>query len=76
MLRRVLRIVSGIAVIVLFAAVLVEGTGPVALRIGIVSLWVVVVLVAPWTAKKLGLPKQQADEAYVTSLRRWRRARS
>ena len=57
-------------------AVLVAGKGSLPLRIRIVCGWVLVVVLAPWAGKKLGLPKQQAAEAYITSLRRWWRDRT
>ena len=75
MLRRVLRIVSLIALIALVVGVLVEGKGTLASRAGVVLVWVIVALLAPFARNKLGLPKQRPDEAYVKSLDRWRRSR-
>jgi membrane protein implicated in regulation of membrane protease activity len=73
--RRVSQIVAALIIGGALAVVLVAGKGPFLVRIGIVCVWVILVVLAPWTARKLGLPKQKVSEAYITSLRRWRRTR-
>jgi hypothetical protein len=72
------RVEQSIAVLVLMAVlvvVLVAGKGSFALRIGLGCAWVLCFFISPWVKKRLGLPKQRVDEAYITSLWRWRHNR-
>ena len=74
-LRRLLEIAAYTLTVAFLVVVLVKGKGTLGLRLGLIGLWVVTAVVLPWWSKRLGLPKRRPDEAYITSLRRWRRNR-
>jgi hypothetical protein len=68
--NELLRWVLGLGLV---AAAIVTGRSPT--LIAIVSAYVMVGLGAPLLARKLRLPSWAPDEAYVSRLRRWYRAR-
>jgi hypothetical protein len=72
-MHRMLEIAARIFSVVALAVVL--GRGSLATRVGVICLGTLVTVVGPWWSRRIGLPEQRADEAYITSLRRWRRTR-